>query len=580
MGFLWFLNWWPFALTHHLPLFHTVYADWPVGTDLAWKTSVPALGILAAPFTLRFGALPVFNLLMIASPALAGWGVYLAAFELVADFYPALLAGALFLGSGYEIGQNLGHLNLSFTVALPLCLWAVLRAARRGWAPWRLGLVLGPLLGFEFGVSQEVFASSILFGTGTLVLLWWLHPAVRPELRRLAPGLALGLGLALALAAPLLVQMLRGWAAARDGISNPADYGNDFLAAFIPTPLSLFGGGFFAPLTKHFTGNYAEQGGYFSLPLLAVLVCAAWRGEVAVRLCCAVFLVALVAGWGPFLYVRGVRLMPAPWFPFAHLPFLSAILPCRLSLYAWLAASFVLALWLKKAGWQRWALVLLCLAVLTPAQSAGRNWRGFVPPPVFAEIPTGAHVLVLPLFGREMGWQMLSGMRFYLVGQGYLGTGRPAPFRDWALFEPLWEANFTSIDPAGFAAYLARFDVQDVVVLNDGYGFFRPGMNEPQKAAQARGRLAAAGGGSTDGILFRPAIPPPTAAEVAAEEKLQMAHREDVVRRAHALHREQVNICDLRHVAARLHLAPAPFQYVYGVFFAPPVPVQSINCRP
>ena len=84
VAFMWFLTWWPFALTHHLPLFHTDYADWPAGADLAWKTSAPALGLLAAPFTRVFGALPVFNLLMIASPALAGWGVYLAASVLTA----------------------------------------------------------------------------------------------------------------------------------------------------------------------------------------------------------------------------------------------------------------------------------------------------------------------------------------------------------------------------------------------------------------------------------------------------------------------------------------------------------------
>ncbi len=554
VSFIWFLNWWPFALSHHLPLLHSFYADWPAGTDLSWKTSVPALGLLCAPLTQRFGALLLFNMLMLASPALAGWAVYLAAWALVEAFWAAFYAGMLFLISGYEIGQNLGHLNLSFTAALPLCLFVLLRAEQGGWAPWRLGLALAALLAFEFGTSQEVFASFVFYAALGLGLTFWMRPGLRPCIRRLAPGLALGLALGLLLVSPFLLQMLRGWGAAQQNLSDPALYGNDLLASLIPTPLSLFGGAHFAKFTAAFTGNYAEQGGYYSLPLLLLLGFAAWRGSPALRLCAAMFVLALIAGWGPFIYVHGVRVLPAPWYPFAHLPLLSAMLPCRFSLYAWLAASFVLALWLRRAGWRRWVAALAVLVMLIPAQSHDRNWRALVLPPVFSSLAPGAHLLVLPLFGREMGWQYLSAMRFYLVGQGYLGTGRPAPFRDWPLFEPLWEAQYGAIDPQAFAAYLAVYAVQYVVVLDTGYGFFRPGVDEAKAAAQARALLQKAGWVTRNGALFTPGPHPPGPARIAYYAALRPPLPPG--QRAWLLKHERIDVCRIEKMAEFLRYNP------------------------
>jgi hypothetical protein len=201
LGFIWFLNWWPFAVAHHLPLLFTHYADAPLGTDLSWKTGVPALALLAAPVTRAFGPVVSYNLLMLAASPLAGFSVYLAAWELSGGVAASFIAGLLFMVSGYALGQGQIHLNLAFCAAVPLCLWACLRAARRGWGSGRLSLVLGLLLAFQFGVSQELFASLVLFGGLALLLAGRAAWA-------LLPGVAGGLGLCLLLIAPLLWQTL------------------------------------------------------------------------------------------------------------------------------------------------------------------------------------------------------------------------------------------------------------------------------------------------------------------------------------------------------------------------------------
>ena len=512
LAFIWFLNWWPFAWAHHLPLLFTQYADAPLGTDLVWKTSVPALALLAAPVTLHFGPAASFNLLMIACAPLSAFGVYLAAFELTGRFAPAILAGLLFGISGYEIGQGQGHLNLAFCIAVPLCLWACLRAARCNWSAWRLGVVLGALLSFEFGVSQEVFTSLLLFGGATVFLVFWLNKPARGAVLALSPGMVLSLALCLALISPFLLQMLRLYALERNNLSAPGLYGNDLLSFVTPTPLSLLGGTFFMPVTVKFLGNYTEQGGYFSAPLLMLLGCIAWRAGAVARVAGLLLLLSASFSLGPFLFLLGRHVSRAPWaLVYKSLPFLTAILPCRMVLYGWLAAAMLIAIWLAEpgAGWRRYAPVAACLAILAPDQSFARNWTHLPVPNVFATLKPGARVLVLPEFGQEMGWQVAAHMQFTLTGQGYLGTGRPAGFSDWPLFEPLWENQFAAINPTQFAAYLTHYNVDDLIILPQGYNLFHPQTNQYATFQAAQSLAQKAGwhiiSSTPDAVVLRPA---------------------------------------------------------------------------
>lgn len=584
LAFIWFLNWWPFALAHHLPLLFTRYADAPAGVDLVWKTSVPALGLLAGPFTAKFGAAAVYNVLMVCAPALAGFGVYLAAFELTGNLAAAVLAGVMFAGSGYEIGQAQGHLNLAFTAAVPLCLWACLAAARSHWPAWALGLVLGALLSFAFGVSQELFASLVLMAAFLLPALALLHPARRPALARLLPGIGLGLGLCLCVIAPFVAGMLHWYAREQANLSSPDMYANDLLAFIVPTPLTALGGMAAVPLTRLFTGNYTEQGAYFGLPLVLLLGAIVARGcSPAMRVAAGMAGLAAVFSLGPYLHVLGARVSTAPWILFYRLPFLSAMLPGRLVMYAWLAAAMLVALWLAAPGssWRRYVLTLLCLGAIAPSQGFDRHWTHLQVPRVFATLPAGARVLVLPEFGQEMGWQYAAGMRFSLAGQGYLGTGQPAPFKNWRLFQPLWQNRFTAIDPREFAAYLAAYGVQYVVLLPQGYGFYDGRANDEQAAVAAGVLLRGAGWGVTaaapDALLFAPQGPEPGAAQIAAFQTppppaWAVAHR------AKRLRRERRQVCGIRALARFTGLDAAPLLTFYAAHLSPPLPVDAIAC--
>ena len=41
--FIWFLNWWPWAIAHRLNPFISYYVWYPQGFNLTWATSVPSV---------------------------------------------------------------------------------------------------------------------------------------------------------------------------------------------------------------------------------------------------------------------------------------------------------------------------------------------------------------------------------------------------------------------------------------------------------------------------------------------------------------------------------------------------------
>jgi len=564
--FIWFINWWLYASQHHLPWFTTNFVAYPTGVELGWRTSVPSLALLTLPVTLKYGALTSYNLVMTLSPGLAGAGAYLAARELTGKTVPAIAGGLVFGFSSYEMAQSLNHLHLCFTAAIPLCVWVVLRAEHKAWSTPRLGLALGLLLAFEFGVSQEVCASFILFTLAGLAAAYAARPSLRPVLTRLAPGLALSLGVAFLLILPLLWPMLTGLHVQDRSIASPLVSSGDLLTFFIPTPITYLGGTLLRPWAWHFSANIAEADGYLGLPLILLLAHIA-RTASALRPLLAFAAVIAVLSLGPYIHLGGILVSTGPWLPFSLLPFFSAMLPSRFMLFAWLAIALALAQWLALApSRQRYAAVLLAAVFCAPNLNAVAPWSDVTLPTIFTTDPAHLlqrNLLILPYKGNEMGDQYASGMKFHLIAQGYLVPGIPQPFFGWPLITPLYKGNFPQIDPAEFATFLAFYGAQQVLVIE----------NELPNAAAAQTLLQKAGWtetGREDGVdVYQPPATPPANLAAQAQAYQQSAQL------ARAERRERINICALRHLAAATGLNLAP---LYARFEPLPQPIASIQC--
>ena len=528
LDFIWFLNWRLYAAQHHLPFFYTYFADAPVGTDLAWTTNLLSLGLLTAPLVAKFGAFAVYNGLMLAAPGLACWGAYLAAFELTEDYPAALVAGLLFGFSSYMLGQLLDHLNLCFIFAVPFCLWACIAAAKHGWSKWRLGALLGMALAFQFGVSQEIFASMVMFAALAVVAVHVLHPAWRPALWRLLPGMGLGLGLSLVLISPVIWEMLHWYGDAGRNVAAAKNYSTDLLGFIIPTPIDWLGGNLFEKATTLFEGNYSEEGAYIGLPLLLLLARLVWQHRSNPRFAIpgVIALLAAILSLGPYAHVLGLEISTAPWILAFKLPFLKSMLPMRFMLYAWLAIAMLLATWLAAPGkkYQRYAVLAFCLLFLAPSRLYDRNWTQLATPTMLTDgtLPPDSRILILPEYFNEMGYQYESGMKFSLAAQGYLTGGLPEPFVKWPLYRTIFRQKYQKylpmVDPHMLAAFLATYQVQYVVLTGDANEFLDAHTQSAELALLLQQAGWVAVRTDSDARLYCPAKPQavPDPAQIAA----------------------------------------------------------------
>lgn len=577
--FIWFLNWWPYAWAHHLDMFRTGFVAAPSGMNLAWRTSIPALGLFAAPFTRMFGALATYDGLMRLAPGLAGFGMFWAAREYAGRTGPAFVAGLVFGFSSYEMAQSLGHLNLNFTVAVPLLVWACLRAVHRDWSPALLAAIIGPLLGFELGVSQEIAATTVVLGALAVWLIHVIEPSARAPLRRLAPGLVAGMILAGLLASPLLFEMVFAGARGATSIASPAAYSTDLLNLLVPTPVTLPFSRLAAPLADRFGGNFGEDAGYLGLPLVILLIGIFFRNRVpGIRLPLILASGAAILSLGPILHVAGHAVFPAPWGLVSWLPVLHDMLPVRFMMYAFLAIGLALAAWLAKPGSPgavalRHALVLAALAFCLPNPAQLGYWTRVRIPAVFTTraagaIVPGSLVLILPWQGNHTAEQYASHMRFRMVAEGYLGGGIVPPFNRWPLTMPLFNNAFAQIDHHEFGAFLAQYGVRDVLLETRA-------LKHP---AAARALVEGAGWHLDRRVghveIFAPPAKSPSRARLARETASYFRAKADAV----LSRRERLNVCAIRRFEARTRLGLGFVWPLYKAWFTLPLPIASISC--
>jgi hypothetical protein len=77
--FIWYLQWLPFALGHHLNPLLTTYLHHPSGANLMWNTSIVFPALVLAPVTIAFGPITAYNVLCVTAVASSAWCGYLAA---------------------------------------------------------------------------------------------------------------------------------------------------------------------------------------------------------------------------------------------------------------------------------------------------------------------------------------------------------------------------------------------------------------------------------------------------------------------------------------------------------------------
>ena len=506
----WFLDWTGYALAHGQNPLVTNWGNYPFGVNGITNTSVPLLGILAAPVTLLFGAFVAVTLLFTLAFPLSSLSAYVLLRRWVL-WRPAAFAGGLLYGfSPYLVGQGLGHLHLVFVPLPPVIFGVLVRVCSpRASNACAWGTVLALLCVAQFFISAEVLASTAVVGAIGLAVAAAVDPAAARDRWTFA---ARAIGTASLITAALLAYPLWLLVAGPARISGPAQqasyYRGNLLAPVIPDSAMHFRVAGWARLADTFSGNASENGSYFGLALLLLLIAgtvALWRRPV-VKVAALTTVAAFVLSLGSRLTVgRYVwRAVPLPEAALDHIPVLDNTLAARYSLYVMLGAAVIFALTLEalrdrlddllpgrlSTGRHRSALAAaasgglaaLALVPLLPAwpySARVTQVPGYFSSGQVTAVPSGTVAVLYPFptsgDATPMLWQVAAGLRFKTPGGRFVipapgSVGTPASDRLPLVGQALAQLDrgqmpaLTAASRSALRAQLRAWDVRAVLV--------------------------------------------------------------------------------------------------------------------
>jgi hypothetical protein len=138
---------------------------YPSPGTFAYSDATLLEGLIAAPwFWIHGNAVGVYNVLLLAGIVSSGIGMFVLTRYLTGDLDAALVSATIFTLVPYRV-EHFMHLELQWTMWMPLSLWAIHRAFDRG--STRSGLLAGLLIGLQvlscvyYGVFLCIIAGAL-----------------------------------------------------------------------------------------------------------------------------------------------------------------------------------------------------------------------------------------------------------------------------------------------------------------------------------------------------------------------------------------------------------------------------------
>lgn len=496
---LWFLEWFPYAITHGISPFLTNAATFPHQVNLLWNNADLVLALLAWPLVLLFGGSVAIGLVYVGLVAVTATAMSWQLRSHVRHASAAWVGGLLFGFSPFAQSElAAGHLTWMTTATLPLGWWIgsrAIRSVRRRGRRALWGVACGGWLVLQYWASKELLATSVLMAV-TLLLIYYARraPAALGWVRPVAPlSIAAAATAGSLLAYPLVVQLTATIPLSQPTVTSPGNNVVDLLAFVAPGYSQLLTFGTAGLFAHRFAGVFLETDGYLGLPIVAVAVWAAFtrRGEPLVRFGVFCSAIGAVLALGPWLHVDGtVFPVPLPWLILGHLPFYAKAVPSRMMVFVVIGVACLLA-----TAWDHIVVSLRALARVTacgilflpllPSLGLLHGYAGFpmYPPAVLSSsalraLPRSAVIVTVPRstrnnHGLTMYWQAESNFRYsqpfgYLLHPGPRGVmtffDAPSPLETLVTSLTLNRPVPATVTPAALATQLRDWDVAAIII--------------------------------------------------------------------------------------------------------------------
>jgi len=459
--------WWvkESLLNLHTNPYQTNLLYYPDGVSLYLHTLVLTAGLIGIPLQLLgLNLIATYNLVLLSSFVLAGYGAYLLCYYLSGSRWASFVGGLVFTFAPYHFAHMFGHMNLVSLQWIPFYVLALLKAidakgararddrrrttddgrwtignhqpstinrASISWRGWLWAAGAGGLLALN-AYTDWLYAIFLALLTGVIVIWKVVVPSDRGAVAAAGVGwveavgrLAL-LGLTfIVLSAPILFPTLAeaGKGYAQQPPEETLFYSSDLVGAFLPNELNPVWGSAikarvdamppYMPLK-----NPSERVVFLGYSVLALTAIGAWRMRKNRQVRMWAFIAALMwaLSLGPLLQVLGKTqftpfgvTVPLPYLVLFKLPLFNIMrTPARLTVLVMLALAILVS----------FALANLLPALGRPrADSRPRSWAAqlaaaiviptiilfeFLSAP-FPTVPPGWNVPIYAQIAKEPG---------------------------------------------------------------------------------------------------------------------------------------------------------------------------------
>jgi hypothetical protein len=474
--YIWSLSWWLYVLQHHVHPFFTKLIWAPYGINLAWVTTMPLMGVVAAPIQATFGPLATFNLLSLLVLPACAFSAYILLRQIGGSPGAAFIGGLVFGFSPYMVAQLLSHFILLLMFPVPIAVYLVIRRLDGTLSRGRFVIFLALTLVAQFLLLLELTAVMTFIGAVAIAVALRLGSREeRSSVLSVIPEIAAAYALTALLVSPYVYYFF-AFGFPSHPLWPPWEYSADLLNFVIPSEANAVGANrLLEAVSSRYSGNIYEQGACLGIPLILMMTAWARRhwDELRARVLASMVVIISVFAAGPFLNVAGHPIAPMPWLLLERLPLLKSALPCRLMPFAFLAASAILTLWIDDPRTHRWekiAGISFTLLMLLPNPAAS-FWASPDPTPAFFRDGSSRRMLshddiVLPLpygqKGMSMLWQVESGMNFRMAS-GLTGL-QPIEMKRWPIMNVVFGAPDLPDPALQLKAFIANTGITAIVI--------------------------------------------------------------------------------------------------------------------
>ncbi|UCD83572.1 MAG: hypothetical protein JSU92_09720 [Deltaproteobacteria bacterium] len=308
---VWNLWWLKTALLElHTNPFYTTYFYYPNGVNLLLHNFTLFYGLISIPLQYLFKMEVVYNLLVLSSFIIAGFGMYLLSFYLTDSRPAAFIAGIIYTFCPYHFGHGLGQLHMISLEWIPFYVLYLFKTFQQG----------GPRNAFLTGffLILITFCSwYYLFYSFFFMILFLTYQLIfnrSKVLNRIyIQDLFLSLLTFLTVFLPLLIPIMYSYLTEQFyGVHYPTYWSADLLSFFIPGAISTYGE-YFQNIWSTFSGNTAENSNYIGYIVLSLAIYALIKAK-EVKFWAASGLIFFILALGPYLRIMGVNTkIPLPY---------------------------------------------------------------------------------------------------------------------------------------------------------------------------------------------------------------------------------------------------------------------------